>query len=321
MNAPFQLSPYERQLSIEWTYSRKHVDRAIRRALMQNPDTLQRIAHGVQLVTDWMNQEYYESKKARIEQLKPLDLQELVVDMFVGIAYAQRPELFTSVSGQLAARLRFSDRKDAITTVAELIAVLAETDLFDVLKLGKNSSLMVQSQMVLDDQLVEYINNCVYLPPMVCEPQEIRDNHHSGYLTHNDSVILKHYNHHDGDVCLDVINLQNSIPLSLDVEFITTVEETPSKDLDEIPGSQFKSARERQIMLQQKLDDWEHFKTQSIKVYALMVGHGNRFWLTHKVDKRGRLYAQGYHINTQGTKYKKAAVELADKEIVTGVPT
>ena len=52
-----------------------------------------------------------------------------------------------------------------------------------------------------------------------------------------------------------------------------------------------------------------------------MLAHqGNRFYLGHKYDKRGRIYAQGYHISTQGTPYRKAMLDFADKEPVTDIP-
>jgi len=51
-----------------------------------------------------------------------------------------------------------------------------------------------------------------------------------------------------------------------------------------------------------------------------MVSQGNEFYLTNKVDKRGRIYSQGYHINTQGTSFKKAMIDLAHEELVTGMP-
>jgi DNA-directed RNA polymerase len=41
---------------------------------------------------------------------------------------------------------------------------------------------------------------------------------------------------------------------------------------------------------------------------------GNRFWLTHKYDKRGRTYCQGYHVSYQGNDYNKACIEFADGE-------
>jgi DNA-directed RNA polymerase len=49
-----------------------------------------------------------------------------------------------------------------------------------------------------------------------------------------------------------------------------------------------------------------------------MVEMGNRFYLTHRYDKRGRTYAQGYHVNTQGNCWNKAVIELADEEVVEG---
>jgi DNA-directed RNA polymerase len=50
-----------------------------------------------------------------------------------------------------------------------------------------------------------------------------------------------------------------------------------------------------------------------------MINSGNEIYLTNKVDKRGRIYAQGYHITTQGTSFKKAMLELAHEELVTGI--
>jgi len=35
---------------------------------------------------------------------------------------------------------------------------------------------------------------------------------------------------------------------------------------------------------------------------------------------RGRLYSQGYQITTQGTGFKKAAIEFSTQELVEGVP-
>jgi len=39
--------------------------------------------------------------------------------------------------------------------------------------------------------------------------------------------------------------------------------------------------------------------------------------LTHKYDKRGRCYSQGYHVNPQGNDWNKAVIEFAEKEPVT----
>jgi hypothetical protein len=204
----------------------------------------------------------------------------------------------------MAARLKFSDRKEAIHTVGELLAVLCQTDAFDIDKQDRMSSLTVISRIPLTDSLKHFIENSQYLPPMVCSPLELTHNYSSGYLTHNDSLILGTGNHHDGDICLDVLNTLNIVALRLDTEFLSTVEEEPTFDIKD----------------QEQAEIWADFKKQSYAFYSLMVSQGNQFYLTHKVDKRGRIYASGYHINTQGTPFKKACIELSNQEIVTGVP-
>lgn len=289
----------------EQRYSRKHIDAKIRKAIEADANTLAKLNHGVILVKDYMSKTYYESKMKRIAQLGNLDIPDLVMDIFIGIAYFMRPELFTSVSAQIASRLKFSDKTEAITTVAELLAVLCQTDAFDIDKFDKMASLMLVSQIELPEKVVHFIENSQYLPPMVCEPLELTHNYSSGYLTHNDSLILGTGNHHDGDICLDVLNTMNKVALRLDTDFLCGVEEEPTFELDN----------------QEKEDLWHVFKVQSYMFYQLMVEHGNKFYLTHKVDKRGRIYSMGYHITTQGTAFKKAMIELANEELVEGVPT
>lgn len=287
----------------EARYSRKHIDGYIREAIQDNPSMQDKIYQGVQLVEAYKAKTYYESKNLRIAQLAELNTLDMVTDLFVGIAYFQIEELFTSVTAQMAGRMRFSDKTDAIKTVAEILAILCATDAFDICKSDKQASLCLVSRIPLGKDLISFIENSQYLPPMVCEPLELSNNYESGYLSHNDSLILGKGNHHDGDICIDVLNLINKVQLRLDTEFLSTVEETPTFDLDN----------------QKKTDQWNQFKKQSYIFYSLMVSQGNTFWLTNKVDKRGRIYCSGYHITTQGTAFKKASIELAKEELVTGV--
>lgn len=288
----------------EKRYSRKHIDGYIREEIAANPDMQSKITEGVSLLTDYINGTYYASKMARIEQIKNLDLTDLVTDLFVGVAYFQREELFTSVTAQMASRLKFSDKTEAIKTIAEVMAVLCQTDAYDIFKADKMASLAVISRIPLSTKLLHYIANSAYLPPMVCEPMELENNFSSGYLTHNDSLILGTGNHHDGDICIDVLNTINKVALQLDTAFLSTVEEEPTFELDTA----------------EKIANWDAFKRQSYSFYALMAEQGNEFYLTNKVDKRGRIYAVGYHITTQGTAFKKAMIELAHEELIEGMP-
>jgi len=287
----------------EMRFNRKHIDSKIREEIKANPDMCDKLAQGVVLLQQYMAGSYYESKQRRIAQLVNLDLEAMVLDLFTGIAYCLRPELFTSVTAQLASRLKFSDKTEAITTVAEITAVLCATDAFDIEKANKMASLMVVSNIPLSEKLVTFIEESQFLPPMVCEPLELTHNYSSGYLTHNDSLILGTGNHHDGDICLDVLNIMNKVALKLDTDFLCKVEEEPTFDLD----------------TQDKLDQWNKFKEQSYMMYSLLASQGNRFYFNHKVDKRGRIYCHGYHVSTQGTSFKKAMLEFAKEELVTGI--
>ena len=59
---------------------------------------------------------------------------------------------------------------------------------------------------------------------------------------------------------------------------------------------------------------FERYDRVSHDVLAGLMAQGNRFHLTYKYDKRGRTYAQGYHVNPQGSDWNKACVVFADAE-------
>lgn len=302
---PTHMTPRDLQETNERRFAKKHINGYIEQAIAENPDTMAKLDHGVTLLSDWLDQDYYESKNQRLAQVKLLDLPRLVMDIFIGVAYCQKPTLFVSITSQLAARLGFDDKKASITTVAEITAVLSSTDAFDITKDSPEASVMLQSCIPLPTSLLDAIDRSQYLPPMVCKPEPVTSNYESPYLTFNDCLILGKGNAHAQDICLDVINTQNSIELQLDTDFLSTVEEEPTFEIDSL----------------EKHDNWMNFKRQSYAVYHLLAKQGNRFYLAHKVDKRGRLYCQGYHVTAQGSAFKKAILELANEEIVEGVPT
>ena len=122
----------------EKRFNRKHIDGYIRKEMTEHPVMQEVIQEGVAMVRAYIDKavagEYYDSKNDRVKQLHNMDLETLVVDIFVGTSYCLKDELFTSVTAQMASRLRFSDKKEAITTVAELLAILCETNVFDIRK-------------------------------------------------------------------------------------------------------------------------------------------------------------------------------------------
>lgn len=136
----------------------------------------------------------------------------------------------------------------------------------------------------------ELIRQYQYMPPMVVPPMTVGSvegrNRGSGYLTVNtDSLILKN-NHHDGDICPDALNRFNRIPLTLNIE-IAKKTNNSWKNLDK-PKSD-----ESYEDYQKRCKAFAKYQKDAAFTMALMAEMGNRFYLTHKVDKRGRVYSQG----------------------------
>ena len=165
------------------------------------------------------------------------------------------------------------------------------------------------SRISLEERTEALIKQYQYLPPMVVPPRKVKTNSGSGYLTIGwDSLILKD-NHHEEDICLDHINRSNSVALSLDTRVIRNIRDN-RKHLDAPKENESIEEYEKRVQSFLKMEK------DSMRVFAMLVNRGNRFYLTHKYDKRGRTYCQGHHTSYQGNTYRKAILELADKEIV-----
>jgi hypothetical protein len=161
----------------------------------------------------------------------------------------------------------------------------------------------------VDDKTKQLVDQYRYMPPMIVPPRKLTHNMSSGYLTITaDSLILRD-NHHNGDICLDSLNKFNAIPLRINEEVVKRIRNTWK-------GLESQKEGESITEYKKRLESFEKYERDSFWIIALMLEMGNQFWLTHKVDKRGRTYAQGYHVNTQGNTWNKACVEFYDEEVI-----
>jgi hypothetical protein len=128
----------------------------------------------------------------------------------------------------------------------------------------------------------------------------LKSNKDTGYLTFQDTLLLGHGNHHNGDICLDALNTINSVQLKLDTDFISSVELTPTFE----------------IVTPQQQEQWDAYKRMTYRIMLLLATTNNHFYLTHRVDKRGRVYAQGYNISTQTHAHGQACIEFATEELI-----
>lgn len=163
-------------------------------------------------------------------------------------------------------------------------------------------------RFTVSDDVQEELDRYQFPLPMVIQPKEVTNNRETGLLLSGGSIILKQ-NHHENDVCLDHINRMNSIKLSIDTNTATMIT-NKWRNMDKPkPGETHQD-------FQKRLRAFEKYDRVSREVIKTVCLYGNEFYLTHKYDKRGRTYCQGYHINYQGTAWSKAIVQLADKELV-----
>lgn len=189
---------------------------------------------------------------------------------------------------------------------ADLILWICELDLAHWLP--AYSQLVVEDALQIPEDVQRELDMYQFPLPMIVEPKKVNCNRDTGYVTQRGSIILKQ-NHHEDDVCLDHINRMNAVPLVINQTTALMIA-NKWRNLDKMKEGETKEDFEKRKRAFDKYD------RTAKEVIAKLNEHTDRFYLTHKYDKRGRVYCQGYHVTYQGNAWNKAVVELADKELV-----
>lgn len=170
------------------------------------------------------------------------------------------------------------------------------------------SQLVVEPALTIPEDIQRELDLYQFPLPMVVRPRKVKCNRDTGYVLNRGSIILKK-NHHDEDVCLDHINHMNGVRFTINTDTANMIANS-WRNLDKPKEGETKDDFERRKRAFEKYDRSCH------EVIAKLVDHGNCFWLTHKIDKRGRTYCQGYHVSYQSAPWNKAVIQLYDEEIV-----
>lgn len=163
----------------------------------------------------------------------------------------------------------------------------------------------------ISDDIKAMIDLYQYPLPMVVKPEQVKKNFDTGYHTIKNPVVLNGSKYFDDkDLCLDHLNRANSVALSMDFDVIKSSEGkffTPVRAV----GEDFDD-------FQKRCRQAATFYETSVEVMAHLDDLSDEIYLTHRYDRRGRVYASGYHCNTQGTDYNKAVLQFAKKELIHG---
>lgn len=295
-----------KQEVLEDTYSRTNNNRWVLKAIESDPEILGLIDKVLDDINLWIYLDEYDSINKIKAKIYQADFDRIVKAMFGIVLLDDIPKTIQQVAGVGASLLEdyLQDPFKRVKAAAEIIGIMCSHDLVDVTPAmdGGTEYTMVSSEYSLPEDIIERIHATKYMPPMIIPPCKVRNNGGGCYLTFNEPVILgDRHNFHEDEIALDVINIQNSIPLELD-EMILGMEEVSNKPLD----------------TPEKIVNFNRMKDASRAVYKLIMECGNEFYNPHAFDMRGRLYSKGYYVHIQSTEYKKCLINFKYKEIIKG---
>lgn len=314
---------YATQLHLEETLSRTNIRKWMFDEVMQTAVFSDMFIKATDLIDGYLAKDYYKSKQARVDAIKSKATEDIAIELFMAVLPINNGkrtnEPIQGVATNLGLLLGFTHQLDAVKTGAELLAVCEPCGLYKISSAYStehdHDTATVIPKFMLSDALLHKIHLTQYMPPMMCEPISWSKDHvpfhvhkyTGGMLTHSSSPVLGHGNDVGQFQCLDALNKLQSIAWTLN-ETMLREEELPREPLDmSDPIDVRKAHQHNQRVMQSK------------QVYDLMLANDNHFFFIWKYDKRGRMYSQGYDINLQGSEYKKATIEFAQQEILTGL--
>ena len=290
------------QVIAEDTYSRKNIQDAVRDEITGDLEGLKVVYDAcISAVLSYLAGSYYESKNNRIEWIKYVEPEAIVIELFVHVIPNEGPVSIQKVAGQFAPWFEYEDIFDGVRTAAEILGACWKCDLYTLIDAADSEDkyINIRSNWCLDDDTRDFIERSRYLDPMLAKPKEWRNNIGGGYITTKNSVILGKHKHHNEQQALDVLNMLQEIEWSLD-EDIVMLGEVSSKKLD---------TRVKQKAFQQML-------RLSEEVRNTMLEAGNVFHFSWRMDFRGRMYSDGHYVNFQSNSFRKAQLNFTEKRLI-----
>lgn len=256
-------------------------------------------------IDQWLMGSYYESKNQRLEVLRrsieSRGMDWLLAALMATLIHSRKNQTIQQAVGYLANYMPHEDNFEAAITAGEILGLCQAT--FYTIKRHENRPATVQVHYwdLVERKLLQafdWINTTLFNLPLIEPPCAVSDNHHCGYHTLQEPLILGRYTDHDEPLDYDNINTLNQIEWVLD-EHVLAEGEQPSKPLE--------TAQQHQQFVDMAVASktvYNYFKDRV-------------FWLAWQYDSRGRSYSHGYHINLQASEYKKALLNFNRYEELT----
>ena len=255
---------------------------------------LSEITESMDLILKYKQTDHYKSKNQRLAEWiwHTEDILNLIVSIFT-VTLLEQSTTYQAMIGRLSHKIKVKDSIDRFKILADIIGLISQTGLIDIDSPGQGQHINISTLYDMEVDIPVEERHVI----VTDRPQPIEMNKDS---IHGSMLMGHRMNHHNDEICLHHLNRLNQIPLQLNKAFVNAYTETPKNE----PKTQ------------QTKDQWRQFMKESFGKYQEILKHKKPFYLIHKYDTRGRTYACGYHVTSQGNSYKKAIVELANEELI-----
>lgn len=141
-----------------------------------------------------------------------------------------------------------------------------------------------------EEEIVQKMEQFQFPPPLLCKPNYIRKNTDSAYYSVKvDNIILNQkYLPKDKkiDACLDHINRMNQVAFKLNMDVVDAID-------NHWEGTLHPKEGETPEEFQKKVRAFQKYDRNAHHLIKMVKDTGNKFYLAHHYDKRGRIYSQG----------------------------
>ena len=234
-------------------------------------------------ITEYRDGTYYASKMNRIKQLT--QTHKIIQSIFCTILMTDRQRPIQDPATKIGFEVGMTNPIDAVTTGAELLAITADTELFDILLFTDGTE--IKPKLIVDESTRDKLDMLQFLPPCKEIPRPWVNNKTGGWLFEHKSVLLGKGNHHMEYQALDALNALQEVAWTIDPDVLINEENTDTN----MNQDQFMTIASEYI--------------------------GSTFYFVWRYDKRGRSYSSGYDLNIQSNEYGKALLSLSNEVTIT----
>lgn len=265
--------------------------------LIESWGGLDEVTEVIDAIIEYRETDFYESKNDMLGrwEIDHNGIYELVICIFTVTLINDYLTMQAAV-GAMNHKIKLDDELERIKIIADVIGLVVNTGLINMISIKGEYHTLVPGYDV-----TEAIPREDKHITITSRPQPVEGNYDRAGGT--GSVILGHsMNHHSMDVRLSHLQRMGQIPFKINADFVNQYEEAPKND----------------PVTDEQIAQWEDFRDESLAKYEELIKGDQKFYIRHKYDSRGRSYSGSYHLNPQGHSFKKAVVQLANKEIVEG---